>query len=46
VAFSAVAAALTSVESVASLSEYSLSDVFSLAAANHILRVPLLNVIG
>jgi len=45
VAFSAVGTALASVERVAGFGENSLSDVFSFAAANHVLRVPLLYVI-
>ena len=46
VAFSAMGTALASVESVAGLGENSLSDVLCLAAANHVLRIPLLDVIG
>ena len=45
-AFSAVSTAETRVRRVAGLSEHSLSDVINLAAANHILRIPLLHIIG
>ena len=44
-AFSAVSTAETRVRRVAGLSEHSLSDVINLAAANHILRIPLLHII-
>lgn len=45
-AFSAVGATETSVKRVAGLSEHSLFNVFSLAAADHVLRIPLLLIIG
>ena len=44
-AFSAVGAAETRVERVAGLGEHSLLDVIGLAAADHVLRIPLLHII-
>ena len=44
-AFSAVGATETSVERVAGLGEHRLFDVISLAAADHVLRIPLLHII-